>query len=112
MAEEVVCEFFVSDMKIDREIVDQYIFRDIHHLPKSKKAKPEAPRPLIVAFVRQEDRNEVMRNAYQLKNSDHSKMSYITSFMWIFPKLQPVALEQTERQILRLETQVVTLTTF
>ena len=72
VAEEVVREFFVSDMKIDRETVDQYIFRDVHRLPKSKKAKPEAPRPLIVAFVRQKDRNEVMRNAYQLKNSDHS----------------------------------------
>ena len=72
VAENVVREFFINDMKIDRDTVSRYIFRDLHRLPKSKKAKAEAPRPLIVAFVCQKDRNEVMRNAFNLKDSNQS----------------------------------------
>ena len=68
--EEVVQEFLVNDLHIEEVEVKNYLFRDVHRLPKSKNKDGtvrEGPRPIIVAFLRQKDRNSVMRKAYEPK---------------------------------------------
>ena len=73
--EEVVQKFLKEDLKLDPGQVDSFLFRDMHRLPKSKNkdgTQREGPRPIIVAFLRQKDRNAAMRNAFNLKGSDCS----------------------------------------
>ena len=67
--EEVAKQFLVQGA------VDDYVFRDIHRLPKAKNRDGSVntkPRPIIVAFIRQKDRNAAMKNAYNLKNTQLS----------------------------------------
>ena len=70
--EEVVRDFFTDKLLLDEEDTANYIFRDVHRLPRSKKAPADSPRPIIVAFVQQKDRNAVIRNAFNLKGTDFS----------------------------------------
>lgn len=69
--EDVARQFMINDLKIDGEEVQRYIFRDVHRLPKPKvrEGGREFPKPIIVAFVSQKDRNSVMRKAFELKGS-------------------------------------------
>jgi hypothetical protein len=67
--EQVVENFLTRDLKLSEDAVKQYLFRDMHRLPKSPKAPAAAPKPIIVAFIRQKDRNAVMRKAFELKDS-------------------------------------------
>ena len=76
--EEVARSFLTEDLKMDAGDVGQFIVRDAHRLPKGKKrdgTEVDGPRPIIMAFIRQKDRNTVMRNAYQLKNTVYSLKS-------------------------------------
>lgn len=73
--EEVVQDLLRNDLQMESAVVDNFLFRDFHRLPKAKNRDGtlrEGPRPIIVAFLRQKDRNETMRNAYKLKGSDCS----------------------------------------
>ena len=73
--EEVVQDILRNDLQMESAVVDNYLFRDFHRLPKAKNKDGtvrEGPRPIIVAFLRQKDRNETMRNAFKLKGSDCS----------------------------------------
>lgn len=73
--EEVVDDFLINDLHLDREVVNGFLFRDMHRLPKVKNrdgTDRDVARPLIIAFVRQKDRNTVMRHAYELKETDIS----------------------------------------
>lgn len=72
---EVVHKFLVDDLHIDEGEVQNYLFRDMHRLPKAKNkdgTEKNLPRPIIVAFLRQGDRNAVMRRASELKGTDIS----------------------------------------
>ena len=76
--EEVVQEFLVDDLKLDPAVVQTFLFRDMHRLPKAKNRDgtlKEGPRPIIVAFLRQKDRNAAMRNAFNLKDTAFSVKS-------------------------------------
>ena len=76
--EEVVRKFLVDDLKMEKDKVDKIILRDTHRLatPKNRDGTPRnVPKPIIVAFVCQKDRNDVMRSAYHLKGSTHSMKS-------------------------------------
>ena len=76
--EEVVSGFFVDKLKLDKNMVDTFLYRDSHRLPKGKNSDGtvrEGPRPLIVAFLKQKDRNLVLKNAFQLKGTDFSLKS-------------------------------------
>ena len=68
----VVQNFLVRSMKFSDDVVNQFLYRDMHRLPRSKHATAESPKPIIVAFIRQCDRNTVIRNAFNLKGSDFS----------------------------------------
>lgn len=73
--EKVVRQFLVNDLEIDQEEVDGFLFRDTHRLPKAKNrdgTENTRPRPIIVAFLRQKDRNAVMTKAFKLKNTTYS----------------------------------------
>ena len=73
--EEVAKQFLVDNLKLEQGEVDDYVFRDIHRLPKAKNRDGSVntkPRPIIVAFIRQKDRNAAMKNAYNLKNTQLS----------------------------------------
>ena len=74
--QEVVKNFLINDMHFSAEEVAEFLFRDVHRLPKAKKrdgtVHEEAKKPIIVAFLKQKDRNSVMRKAYKLKDSDYS----------------------------------------
>ena len=63
----------IQKLKIDEEEVNKFMFRDMHRLPKPKVKEGERdknyPKPIIVAFVLQKDRNSVMRKAYELKGT-------------------------------------------
>lgn len=70
--EEVAKQFLVNDLQMDQEEVKGFLFRDIHRLPKAKNrdgTQNDRPRPIIMAFLRQKDRNAVMKNAFQLKDT-------------------------------------------
>ena len=76
--EEVATNFLIHDLKMDAEDVSQFMLRDVHRLPKGKNrdgTENTKPRPIIMAFLRQKDRNTVMRSAYQLKGTDLSLKS-------------------------------------
>ena len=76
--EEVARGFLTNELKMDAGDVGQFMVRDVHRLPKGKKrdgSEFDGPRPIIMAFIRQKDRNTVMRNAYQLKNTAYSLKS-------------------------------------
>ena len=73
--EEVAKQFLVNELKIDQEEVDGFLFRDMHRLPKAKNrdgSENTKPRPIIIAFIKQKDRNATMKNAFNLKDSDYS----------------------------------------
>ena len=68
--ETVVRQFLITNMKLEPAQVDTFLFRDMHRLPKAKKKDGtlrDGPRPVIVAFLRQKDRNTVMKKAFELK---------------------------------------------
>ena len=72
---EVVKKFLVDDLHIDEAEVEHYLFRDMHRLPKAKNkdgTERNLPRPIIIAFLRQGDRNAVMRKASELKDTEYS----------------------------------------
>ena len=76
--EEVARNFLSHDLKMDAEEVSQFLIRDVHRLPKGKNRDGTVnnkPRPIIMAFLCQKDRNAVMRNAFNLKGSDLSLKS-------------------------------------
>ncbi|MCH2241998.1 MAG: hypothetical protein MK041_08695 [Aquabacterium sp.] len=74
--EEVARDFLVNDMQIPPEEVAGLLFRDVHRLPKAKNRdgteNEDAKKPIIMAFLKQQDRNMVMRKAFKLKNTDFS----------------------------------------
>lgn len=73
---EVAINFLIEDLKMDPAAVANFLFRDIHRLPagkiKTKDGIKKGERPIIMAFLRQEDRNAVMRKAFELKGTDYS----------------------------------------
>ena len=78
---EVVREFFTDKMKIPEGVVDNFLYRDFHRLPRSNKAPPTSAKPIIVAFIKQSDRNLVMRKAYELKGTTISIKSDLPKFL-------------------------------
>ena len=72
--ESLVRKFCVDNLKMEKTEVDKFLFRDVHRLPKSKKVAA-GQKPIIMAFVQQKHRNEVLRKAYELKNSGLSLKS-------------------------------------
>ena len=75
--EEVAKDFLVNDLKLDQEEVDDFMFRDMHRLPKAKKrdgsgTEVDRPCPIIITFLRQKDQNAAMRNAFNLKDTEYS----------------------------------------
>lgn len=74
--EVVVKQFLIKDLKMESNQIN-ILFRDIHRLPKAKNGFPEdgrkeLPCPMIVAFIRQKDRNEAIRKAFKLKQTNLS----------------------------------------
>ena len=66
-------KFLKQNLKLDN--ADSYILRDCHRLgaPKKQDGTPRnLPKPIIMAFVCQKDRNEVMRKAFELKGTPFS----------------------------------------
>lgn len=61
--------FLMTVLKMDPAWVAALKFRDLHRLAENKK-KPGV-RPLIVGFIFQDQRNEVYKKAYLLKNTDY-----------------------------------------
>ena len=70
-AEEVVRNVMVEKLKIDKEIVNEIKFRDVHRLPspKTTDSSVRKVRPIIAACIQQHHRNLFMYNAHNLKNS-------------------------------------------
>ena len=66
---QVIREFFTDKLKIPEGDVSNFLYRDFHRLPRSNKAPPTSAKPIIVAFIKQNDRNLVMRKAYELKGT-------------------------------------------
>ena len=67
-------KFFIEKLKIPRETVGNFIYRNSHYLGKEQNGKG---RSLIVAFVRQTDRDLVMSHGKNLKGSQISlKQNY------------------------------------
>ena len=73
---EVAIKFLVEELKLDPAVVANFLFRDIHRLPagkiKTKDGMKKGERPIIMAFLRQDDRNAVMRKAFELKGKNYS----------------------------------------
>ena len=59
-------DFFVNYLELDHGFVTSLRFRDVHRLGVNKKGV----RPIIVAFLNQNERNTVFKNAYKLKGKD------------------------------------------
>lgn len=73
--EEVAKGFLVNDLKMNSDQVRGFLLRDIHRLPRAKNrdgTERNTHRPIIMAFLKQKDRNDVMRNAFNLKDTDYS----------------------------------------
>ena len=75
--EAVARDFLVKDLKMEKADVDKMLFRDIHRLPASKRKDENGqpiilPRPIIMAFLQQKDRNSVVRKAFELKGTNLS----------------------------------------
>ena len=68
---EVAKTFLVDNLKLDPAVVSGFLFRDIHRLPagkiKTNEGVKKGERPIIMAFLCQDDRNAVMRKAFELK---------------------------------------------
>ena len=67
--QEVAENFFINKLKIDRTTVDTFLYRNIHYIGAEKPGKG---RSLIVAFVRQTDRDMVFSCGNKLKGSSIS----------------------------------------
>ena len=72
---ELLEQVMVENMEIDPTVVRSFIYRDLHRLHPIKARAPNDNRPqptsrsIIVAFIRQDDRNLVFRLASKLGNS-------------------------------------------
>ena len=81
---QVVFDFLIKDMKLPRDDVEKYVYRDLHRLGSwvvkddgcvyrkqttGRQTTPPQPRTIIVAFTTQSDRNQVMASAKNLKDS-------------------------------------------
>ena len=68
---EVITRAFLKDtLELDEQLVHNMLFRDCHRLPKPKaKDGREFEKPIILACVSQKDRNVIMRNAFNLKDT-------------------------------------------
>ena len=78
VTKDVVQDFMMSKLHMDEAVVKNFLFRDVHRLAKGKKPDGSAsdlPRPIIMAFIRQQDRNSVLRQASELKGSNISLKS-------------------------------------
>ena len=75
--EGVARQFMINDLHMEAEEVQKFIFRDVHRLPKPKVREDgrQFPKPIIIAFVSQKDRNSVMRKAFELKGTNLSLKS-------------------------------------
>ena len=73
VTEEVCRKFLKEDLHLDGDKVDKMIFRDVHRLPKPRNKdgseRVGVAKPIIMAFICQKDRNEVLRNAFNLKGT-------------------------------------------
>ena len=71
--EEVARDFLKEKLSIPAEEVDKFMFRDVHRLPKSKNpdgtVNVTAKKPLILALLKQKDRNHIVSKAYTLKGT-------------------------------------------
>ena len=65
--EEVVRHMFINKVKIQKAHVDKMIFIAAHRL--SRSSATATPPPIIVSFVRLEDKDLIMRNVRNLKAS-------------------------------------------
>ena len=71
---ENVENFFTDKLKIPEEKVQSFIYRNVHYLDREDKGKG---RSLIVAFLRQNDRDFVMSRGKELKGTQISlKQNY------------------------------------
>lgn len=66
---EIVENMFVKDLQIPREVVGEFLYRNIHFLGQPRAGKS---RSIIVAFVRQTDRDYVFQRANKLKGTEIS----------------------------------------
>ena len=69
-SEQLFRDFLVTSLKFDKAYVDSMLFRDVHRLPKGKRSR--GPPPVIVAFVCQKHRNDVLAAAKHLANTGFS----------------------------------------
>ena len=65
--EKLVSDFFAEKLNVPSEVVKSFQFRNIHFLGKPQQNKD---RSIIVAFLKQTDRNYIMRRGYLLKDSN------------------------------------------
>lgn len=74
--EDVARQFMINELGMDSTEVGNFLLRDVHRLPKPKPVNGnQYPKPIIVAFVTQKDRNNVIRKAYNLKDTHFSMKS-------------------------------------
>lgn len=64
----IVRNIFTSQMGLDATTVSNFLFRDAHRLGKKSVIRVK-PRPIIVAFILQKDRNLVMSSAHKFKGT-------------------------------------------
>ena len=71
---DVARKFMREQLLIDENEVNGFLLRDVHRLkkPKPVEGKPDYPKPIIIAFLQQNDRNSVMKQAFNLKGTAFS----------------------------------------
>ena len=74
--EQLFRDILKEDTKIDN--ADTILFRDCHRLPKPKRGHGSSqPKPIICAFIRQQDRDLVLSKAHMLKDTGKSLQSHL-----------------------------------
>ena len=74
--EELFKEVLKEQLKMEN--ADSVMFRAVHRLPKPKTGNGrDRPKPIIAAFVKQSDRDEVLSKAHLLKESRLSLQSHL-----------------------------------
>ena len=74
--EQLFKDVLKEHLKIDN--TDSLMFRAVHRLPKPKTGKgKDKPKPIIAAFIKQSDRDNVLSKAHMLKDTGLSLQSHL-----------------------------------
>ena len=74
--EQLFKDVLKEHLKIDN--TDGLMFRAVHRLPKPKTGKgKDKPKPIIAAFIKQSDRDNVLSKAHMLKDTGLSLQSHL-----------------------------------